>query len=211
MNKKKLKDVWQTIKRKKKCRGCPLLKMPQLIMKANGPVKGMVITEGPNKEEKDKHIASFGNHPTYTFLYTLFSGKAKFICHNANVYWTHIRKCFLTNKKDKRNDDKKALRLCRKYYLEEEIQALKPKFIVAVGRKALQFFRRHDYRLSGNLENVVFRKKGIFENVKLGDLCFRLVVLPHPSGRSRVWANLSSKDYNILEEIRENLDASLSG
>ncbi len=211
MNRKKLEDVWRTIKRKKKCGDCPLhLHMKPLIMKAEGSVRGMVITEGPNREEDPKNIASFGTHPTYTFLYTLFSGKAKFLGKNANVYWTHLRKCFLRNGEDRRSDAQKTLGPCTENYLEEEIQAVKPRFIVAVGRKALKFFVKHDDRLSKKIEDVVFRKKGKFPNVKLNDLRFNLFVLPHPSGLNQSWVDLPPNAYEILEKIRKGLSNSLS-
>jgi len=210
MNKKKLKSVWQAIQDKEKCKACPLCEMQPLIMKAGGSVKGMVITEGPNKKEKDENIASFGNHPTYTFLYTLFSGKAKFLRRNANVYWTHVRKCFLRNGRNKSNREKKALSLCRSLYLKEEIQALKPKFIVAVGGEALKFFLKYDQRLSKKIEDVVFVKKGIFKNVRIENLCFRLIVLPHPSGLNRIWVDLRPTDYEVLHEIKKDLSNILS-
>ena len=212
---KKLENVWRSIRKWEKCNDCPLIrKEPPLIMKINRPinVKVMVITEGPNKKEKKKHIASFGNHPTYTFLYTLFSGNAKFIGEEANVYWTHARKCFLSNEENKKKEGKKALKLCRKYYLGEEIKALKPNIIVGVGGEALKFFQQRDPRLkNGGLKRIVFHSKeeGIFKNVRFNDLCFTLVVLPHPSGLNRIWVNLPANAYDVLEEIRRTLNRSL--
>ena len=209
MSTKKLQTVWHSIENKKKCNDCLLINMDPLIMKINEPVKVMVITEGPNRQQQVKNIASLGNHPTYTFLYTLFSGKAKFRGKEPNVYWTHVRKCFLGNKEHTKNEEKKALRLCRKVYLEEEIEALKPTLIVAVGCEALKFFQQSDSRLEGRLTDIVFDRKGVFGKAGFNDPYFRLVVVPHPSGRNRAWVNLPDNAYDVLRKIQSTLKRSL--
>lgn len=211
MSVKELEDFWKSIN-KEECNKCPLKDMkPPLIMKINDLVKVIVITEGPNQKGKAECIASFGNHPTYTFLYTLFNGKAEFLGNDANVYWTHVRKCFLKDgKKNKSKEDaKKALKICRTY-LKKEIKALKPKVIVVVGGEALKFFKSYASQLKGKeLKEMVFEDGGVFKNVIINGEQYKLVVVPHPSGRSRIWQNLSPKDFKTLEKIRENLKHSL--
>ncbi len=65
----------------------------------------MVITEGPNEEAEPEFIASIANHPTFTFLQALFKGNFKPYnkehSKEINVYWTHVRKCFLKTEQTK--------------------------------------------------------------------------------------------------------------
>ena len=86
------------VNKKGTCQGCPLInslwmmKKEPLLLKPDDPAstRVMVITEGPNKSEPLDILTTVTNHPTYTFLFTLFEGRFKPLGSNANVYWTHV-------------------------------------------------------------------------------------------------------------------------
>jgi len=59
----------------------------------------------------------------------MFSGNFRPVGRDANVYWTHVRKCFLSNGGFR--EEREAMRLCQNY-IHHEILALKLKLIVAV-------------------------------------------------------------------------------
>jgi len=103
-----MEAIWRDIEEHKKCDGCPLIKNSRPLIFDGEHVKWvkvMVITEGPNEEADPKFIASIANHPTFTFLQALFKGNFKpyYKKHdkNTNVYWTHVRKCFLKTEQTK--------------------------------------------------------------------------------------------------------------
>lgn len=145
---KKLKEIWKEIK-KYDDPNCPLKTKP-LLFRIPKRANVMVITEGPNVEEKAENIASLANHPTFTFLQPMFKGKFRPLGRGATAYWTHLRKCPLreapralgrTTDEDKRKGHK-ALRICAGKFLLQELKALKPKLVVAVGEEAKNFFQR---------------------------------------------------------------------
>jgi len=182
----------------------------------------MVVTEGPNRYEPIKFLASCANLPTYPYLYTLFRGKFRPVGSDANVYWTHVRKCFLDGlqsvarkelrkgtkedvEKARREMARKALRKC-KGYLEYEVKAVRPKLILAVGREAWKALRRgsKDQRLRRRLEEVFeVQLKGPLRGVDVFGVTVDLAVVPHPSGRNRFWNNPPSNTPEILNSISE--------
>ena len=100
-----LRSVWKHIEDSHNncadlCRGCPLCDSPLLLLKPGRPesVRVMVVTEGPNRYEPIKFLASCANLPTYPYLYTLFRGRFRPVGPDANLYWTHVYKCFLDSK-----------------------------------------------------------------------------------------------------------------
>ena len=162
----------------------------------------MVITEGPNRYEPIKFLASCANLPTYPYLYTLFRGKFRPVGSDANVYWTHVRKCFLDGKQSM---VRKASRKCRQY-LEYEVKALEPRLILAVGKSAFKALRAgsRDKRLKRQLKDA-FKKqlRGPFKDVNIFGVKVDLAVLPHPSGRNRFWNKPPKETPEILNTISE--------
>jgi len=206
----KIKVVWREIENKKYCEDCPLKDSYPLLFKPTRNVEVMVITEGPNKEASKEVIASIANHPTYNFLYALFQGKFKPLNEEANVYWTHLRKCFLKigeepNRRDYTEDRYQAMRKCSKMYLMKEIKALKPKLIVAVGNKAKNFLSKYATELKKKLEEIVFKEGGIFNNIKIEEITTNLIIVPHPSGRNRLWVDLPKNAKDTLEKISQEI------
>ena len=109
--------------------------------------------------------------------------------------------------------DKKAREICTKVYLKEEIEAVQPELILAVGREAVNFLKSisEDYRLSKtDLSGIFLDQKGMLNNVKLNmGLTVNVAVVPHPSGKSRFFVNPSPEEKEkiakILENIKENI------
>jgi len=211
-----IRELWQQIENRKRCNKCPLKdKSRPLLFKPKNRVRVLVVTEGPNEEAEPDFIASIANHPTFTFLQALFRGKFQPIGEEANVYWTHLRKCFLKigNKRVCNSaDEDKALKNCSSQYLEKEINAVKPKLILAVGGKATWFLRSisKDRRLRGNLKNLIFEKGGIFNNVKIGEAVFDVCVVPHPSGKNTSWTKLPPNAKEVLENISAKIVSTAS-
>jgi len=203
-----LADIWQMIEEKQKCNGCRLRARKPLIFRLKSPIKVVVVTEGPNRQESPEFVASIANHPTYTFLYTLFGGCFTPIdstsCQ-ANVYWTHVRKCFLNGTGRKTID--RALKICSSAYLAAEIKAARPRLVVAVGRKVLGFFEEFDQRFAGGLREVVFKKQsgGVFTGVRLDDFICDVSVVPHPSGRNVTWSVPPDNARGQLEAVRQRI------
>jgi hypothetical protein len=176
---------------KERCSKCPLKEMDRLIFPLEKEVRKMLVTEGPGEKRgkqlpinKD-HVVSILNKTLYPYLYTLFGGRFEPRGPQANVYWTHARKCVLNGKG---REEKKALRICRESYLGAEIRSVRPQVVLAVGQEAFEFFAGHDNRLEGNYLDVFTRQTNdIFRNVKIDDVAFDLALAPHPSGLNRFW------------------------
>ena len=211
-----LKSVWKFIEENKEaskgaCSHCPLRSCRLLLLKPESldAVRVMVITEGPNRPEPIEVLVSPLNHPTFTFLYTMFSGNFRPVGHGANVYWTHVRKCFLSNGGFR--EGREAMRLCRNY-IYHEILALKPKLIVAVGASALNAIHRVslDERIRDKLESAFLRQRDeIYREVKVEGVKFDLAVLPHPSGRNMFWNNPPEESLAALRKVMESIKGML--
>lgn len=213
MDLKCLNAIWERIERRENCGSCPLRtgKTSPLIFRPDRDVKVTVITQGPNRIEKPEVIASLANHPTFTYLSALLGGKFR-PAKEATVYWTHLRKCFIRDEhgqsvvegRDADKVGKKAVKLCSRAYLMDEIKAARPKFILAVGGDAREFLYRNskDERLSGGVEETLL-EYGIVKSVKLENSVVDVAVVPHPSGRSRLWLRPSERAAGALESIRE--------
>jgi len=207
-----LRSVWKFIEENKEagkgvCSRCPLRSCKLLLLKPEtlNAVKVMVITEGPNRLEPIEVLASPLNHPTFTFLYTIFSGNFRPVGRGANVYWTHVRKCFLDNGGFRKG--REAMRLCQNY-IYHEILALKPKLIVTVGASALKAIYKvsSDERIRDKLESTFLRQQDeIYEEVKLENVKFDLTVLPHPSGRNMFWNNPPKGSLVALRKVMESI------
>ncbi|MEA1993787.1 MAG: uracil-DNA glycosylase family protein [Euryarchaeota archaeon] len=213
----RLNNIWRVIEKREKCQSCVLKKKSEpLLFKIDSEPNIMVVTEGSNIRTEKEFIASMGNHPTFTFLSALFEGNFHPLGKNTNVYWTHLRKCFLkdTTSKyyDRYEEVKKALEICSSNYLIKEIEALKPRLIVAVGGKSISFFSKYDKRLKGNIKDLFLEEGGIFPKVKINEMSCDIVVMYHPSGLNRSWAELTGKPKDTVEvfkkiqkKINENL------
>jgi len=216
-----MEKIWEDIKGYANCGDCPLRNRSRPLL-FDGEhvnwVKVMVVTEGANEEADREFIASIANHPTFTFLQALFKGNFKpyYEKHgkDTNVYWTHVRKCFLKTRSGEnlKKHGENALKVCayKAEYLKREIEALKPKLIVTVGKEAIEVLLKYssDERLQGNLRELIFDKGGIFNEVKIGKVTTNIVVVPHPSGRSKLWTELAEKHPNakkILEELSSKI------
>ncbi len=209
-----VKAVWKSIRCKSSCDDCPLkeLSFPLLFDgECVARASVMVVSEGPNEVATREFIASIANHPTFTFLSVMFGCNFKPWGEGANVYWTHVRKCFLrkTGEFDfsKFKDD--ALEVCayKAKYLKKEIEAMRPRLILAVGRRAVEAIAKYsgDDRLRGSLEDLVFKRGGVFEEVKVGACGFTVAVVPHPSGLNTVWAGLAVRypeAHKVLKRIQ---------
>jgi len=201
-----LQTVWEKIGSKAKCQGCPLKKEGEpLIIEPEGlsKIHIMVITEGPNRRTDREFLTSIANHPTFTFLFSLFGGNFKPEKDSANTYWTHVRKCFINGNVE---SGRRALKPCSNSYLEDEIEALKPKLIVAVGKSSLDFLSKYDSRLEGKL-NEIFKQQteDIFNGVKIGSVNLDIAVVPHPSGLNRFWNKPPPETLEILLSIRKRM------
>lgn len=218
-----LEEIWKLIEDKSLCNGCPLIDNPPLLFKVKNPwkIKAMFITEGPNRVASREFIASVANHPTYTFLSSITGCKFRPMDGegvDANAYWTHVRKCFLKpknakNRKQNEGYGQQALKKCayEAKYLLMEIEALKPKLIVAVGGEALKAVREYSGSkdLEGNLKELILKRGGIFHSIKIGSLETTVIVLPHPSGRNPFWNSLPDNAREIFEKIKSEIESVL--
>ena len=209
-----IEHIWNFITNYKYCDDCPLRGISKpILLKFKDRVNVMVITEGPNEEADPEFIASIANHPTFTFLQAIFQGRLHVLGEKANAYWTHMRKCFIKTKSGQRlisrKSEGRALRICSRSYLLSEIKCVKPKLIVAVGRRAANFFSKYDYRLAGRIEELVFKGGGIFDKVAIEGLATKIIVVPHPSGRSTIWTNLPENAREVIERISQEIVESL--
>lgn len=198
--------IWEKIRAKSKCQGCPLEKEGEpLIIEPEelNKMHIMVITEGPNRRTDREFLTSIANHPTFTSLFSLFGGSFKPEKDSADVYWTHIRKCFINGNA---KSGRRALKPCSNAYLEDEIEALEPKLIVAVGKSSLDFLSKYDSRLKGKL-NEVFKQQteDIFNGVKIGSVSLDIAIVPHPSGLNRFWNKPPVETLEILMTVRKRI------
>ena len=172
MNISFLKEILKELENKVRCNSCPLKdKSEPLIFEPDRGVKIMVITYGPNRTEKPKVIASLVNHPTYTYLSALFGGNFR-PEENATAYWTHLRKCFIdvVNENERGEIDMLATKRCRESYLIDEIKAVQPELILAVGDRVVKFLWdiSEDERLEGNLKSVFMsQENGMISNSQI--------------------------------------------
>lgn len=217
-----LSTILEEVRSGKKCHSCLLKEKRQpLIFEPDREVRVMAITYGPNRTEDPEIIASLANHPTYTYLSALFGGNFR-PEKDATAYWTHLRKCFIKDENGKllitnfseKTLDRKAREVCSREYLTEEIKAVQPELILAVGEEVVNFLSSisEDDRLKDNFKDVFLRQygKGMLDNVKLKmGLTVNVAVVPHPSGRSRFFVNSSMEEKEkiaeILESIRKNI------
>ena len=181
------------------CSNCPLKKNELLLLNPKNidSIKIMTVTEGPNKREPIEIITSFANHPTFTFLFSLFKGNYNPIGENANVYWTHVRKCFLQEDK---TSEKGAGRLCEKY-LQDEISALKPSLIVAVGKSAYRAITGDKTKLL----DVIQKERTNTLIHQTDEIRCELAVLPHPSGLNVFWNDISIETFKTLTVIQKRI------
>jgi len=167
----------------------------------------MTITQGPNRFECEDFITSPANHPTYNYFNSLFGGKFS-PRKESTAYWTHLRKCFLRGRGGNsltRGREGKILKICSSY-LEDEIKAVQPEFILATGKEVTEFLGAfsNDGRLRGSFEEVFKRQReGLFGNVKIGSVRSTVAVVPHPSGRSRFWIEPPRETKEILLKIQK--------
>lgn len=93
----------------------------------------------------------------------------------------------------------------------DEIRALKPEFIQAVGNKARHFLTRYDDRLHGSLLHVLnLQVNGPLTDVDVAGKRTTVAVVPHPSGLSRFWNNPFPERWEALEAIQRSLLKALS-
>lgn len=169
-------------------------------------IKVVVVTESPWEIIWDVDlITSITNIPTFTYLYCLLGGEFR-PKENANVYWTHACKCPLKNVASSMK--KRAIRFCSKTYLKDEIEAVNPKLVVAVGVSALSYFARETggKRLRGGLRKVFLNQSnGIYNEVRLGSAVFSLAIAPHPSRRNRFWNRPPKEMVKVFKEVIKDI------
>ncbi len=165
------------------CDGCPLREKKPVLFEPSGRVKVVIVTEGPRTALPEWAYFTVSN-PTYRFLYTLLEG------HMEGIYWTHVYKCPI---EDAERYKDMIVRRCRRY-LMDEVSAIKPSLVVAVGAHALRSFNRN-----ASLKRFIFGEESRFRQKSLfGE--FKLVAFPHPSGRNTLW-NEIMKDLKKVERI----------
>ena len=202
MNQKSLDEIFEDLKYKRNCSGCNLENDPNepFVIKPEGKVKVVVITESPWIKPDLEEVLSIVNIPTFVYLYTLFNGKF-FPKENATVYWTHTCKCPLKNV-SKGN----PIRTCTEAYLNSELLAIEPELVVAVGVNALRFFSKN-LKL---IDTIFAQRNGIFQRVSVNHLSFKLIVVPHPSRRNRIWNLHSDELIEIFKVVRKEISKYLS-
>jgi len=207
-----LREVLESIG--KKCSDCPLSEERAwrlvLIKPASKNIRAMVVSESPGGRAGEvERLVSAANVPTFPYIYTVTGGLfAPLECD----YWTHVCKCYL--KDVDHSVKRKAISVCSGSYLRAEVEAARPRLILAVGEAALKFFAKEaeDKRLKGRLIEVFRRQaeEGVYRGLRVGSASFSLTVLPHPSGRSRFWNRLMDKDLKAFNRVVGDVKAILT-
>jgi uracil-DNA glycosylase len=163
------------VARLRKCRRCPRMKSTPV---SGGPIVSdvMIIGQAPGPREP-----TLKRPFAYTAGQTLFRWFEQFCGLNeaavrAKIYFAAVCRCF-PGKAPGGTDRVPApdeIRNCAPW-MNEEIQILKPRLVIPVGRLAITQFIECD-----KLEKVIGRK---FPAERAGHL-FDLIPLPHPSGAS---------------------------
>jgi len=107
------------------------------------------------------------------------------------VYLTAVGKCYPGKGK---GGDLLPNPVCAETWLEQEIEALKPKLIVTVGRKSFSWFfpdRSYDESLDGKI--IKWQGVDVFP-------------LPHPSGANNAWKTRNRERLDlIVKNLRKEL------
>jgi uracil-DNA glycosylase len=169
-------------RRLKECRACPNV----CDRAVYGPVVVtpiMIVGQAPGV-----HEGLLGRPFAYTAGKTLFkwlesATGADEETVRAKIYFTAVARCFPGKTKSGRGDrlpDDIEIENCRRH-LRDEVVALKPKVILAVGRLAIsQVLGEERFPKSASLADVVGKKwKVKFHGVEVD-----VIALPHPSGAS---------------------------
>ena len=169
------------VSRLRRCRRCPRMKSTPV---SGGPIfsKVMLIGQAPGPREP-----MLGRPFAHTAGQTLFRWFERFCGMNetavrAKIYFAAVCRCF-PGKSTGGTDRVPApdeIRNCSGW-LNEEIEILRPKLIVPVGRLAIGQFIE-----CNKLETVIGRQF----TVDRGGRTFDLIPLPHPSGASP-WHKIS--------------------
>lgn len=175
----------------KQIRKCQICKIPSysypLFQGASG-AKIMVISQSPSRK-----VLAYGQKWRDNFsgktLRTWF-GLTDEVFYNSNfLYLTSIGKCYpgRTKKGDKLPD-----LICAEKWLRQEINLLKPKLIIIVGKFAFSWFFP-DEPFINNVNGKTLKWRGI-----------KVYCLPHPSG-----ANVATRQKlnmpKIIAHLRQNL------
>jgi hypothetical protein len=186
----KINEVLSEIKSKKRCNGCKKFNEhdPIIFEPKRKHVKVMVISESPVRlkmpesensykmsDPKFRQYAWSSANPLYLFLSYVFNGR--FNSREA-IYWTHYMKCYPGTGKGKHLYDN-----CAHHYLDDEIKAVGPELIIAVGKKTENYLKEN--RIHNEIECIFF---------------------PHPSGQNRrLWLEKWEVLVNQIENARERL------
>ena len=173
----KLRELHKLIK---ECRDCPAM--------CGTPVHGQAIVSsimmvgqapGPHEAKFDKPFAFTSGKTLFKWFSTI--GVEEEVFRN-NVYITAVARCFPGKAGNgDREPDKIEIEQCSQY-LKKEVEILKPKLIIAVGKLAIsEVLGSKIFSKSNKLADVVGEK--FFTNFHGHNA--DIICLPHPSGVSR--------------------------
>ena len=89
--------------------------------------------------------------------------------------------------------------------LKSELLTIEPELVVVVGDNALKFFLK-DTNLT---DAILAQKNGTFQKRTLNNHSFELLVVPHPSRRSRLWNTHSKELIETFITIRKEIQSFL--
>ncbi|HJW97293.1 MAG TPA: uracil-DNA glycosylase family protein [archaeon] len=179
----KLEELQKQIRR---CKICRLPKESYPLFQGNHNAKIMVISQAPSL--KATQIGQKWKDNLSGKTLRSWFGLADEVFYNENlIYLTALGKCYPGKGK---GGDKLPNPICAQKWLAKEIETLKPKLVVTVGKRSFSwFFPERDYDKS--LAGKPLEWKGM-----------NFFPLPHPSGANNAWKTRNS---GRLELIVRNL------
>ncbi len=170
------------------CTACPLSKCRTRVVPGNGSCDSniMFVGEAPGRDE-DLQGEPFVGRGGRLLNETL----AKFGVKRAQVYVTNVAKCRPPSNRKPRSDE---VLTCTKLYLENEIEAIRPQVICALGQTAADFFMPVGKRLS----DLIGKESMVIVN----GLRIKLFVTYHPAACLYQRKNLPGFTKGIKASLR---------
>jgi len=170
---KLLKELWQEIGECKKCHNLESFDKPQFFGYSDAKI--LLIGQAPGKKEIEKGIPFAGAAGRNLFNWLRIAGLTEEGVRR-KIYMSAVMRCYPGE--SKRGGDLKPNKLQLKnceYFLRKEVEILKPKLVLLVGKLAIEHFL-------GNvrLDEVV----GKSFKCKVFNFDTMVIPLPHPSGKS---------------------------
>lgn len=174
----------------KKCKICKIPPYSYPLFQGTSKAIIMVISQSPSRKVLE-YGQKWRDNLSGKTLRRWFNLPDKVFYNPDFLYLTSIGKCYPG--KDKNNLDKFPNPICAKKWLKKEIELVKPKLIIIVGKFAFNWFFP-DEKFLKNVNGETKKWRGI-----------NIYCLPHPSG-----ANVATRKRLDMQKIIINLQKNIS-